>query len=477
MAGKKINLLMVAAELNPLAKVGGLADVIGSLPKELNKIKYLSLSLCLPLYEQLSYLKKRTNYLTSLNLLNKDRVEIYQTHLPGTKIKLYLFYNQKKLSRGPIYLHPHKHSSDTNQARFAFFCLAVIEFIKKIKPNTDLLHCHDWHTGLIPYLIKTDKKLTKIKTLYTIHNIANQGIWSVNSAKKLGLTIDTIKPKINFMEMAITYSDHVNTVSKSYAKEIMTKKYGYNLAPLLRRVKHKVSGILNGIDIDEFNPETDIKIVKNFNQKNLNNKIINKLELQKELNLETNPRIPLLGVVSRLYEQKGLDWLAKIIPQLKKQRVQVVILGTGDKKLENLFNKFNKKYSSFFRAILSFDPTLAQKIYAASDIFLVPSRFEPCGLTQLIAMRYGAVPIVRKTGGLKDTVTQFKKNKNHITGTGFLFNKESSLDFYRAIQKALKVYYNQSAWKKLQINCLRQDFSWQQSAVQYVKLYKKLIKK
>lgn len=477
MARKKINILMVAAELNPLAKVGGLADVVGSLPTELNKIKSLSLSLCLPLYEQLLYLKKPKNYVGNIYVLNNEKVEIYQTFLPDTKIKLYLFYNQNKLSRGPIYLHPHKHSSDTNQARFAFFNFAVFEFIKKINPDIDLVHCHDWHTGLLPYLIKTDQKLKKLKTLYTIHNIANQGIWGTKQAKKFGLNIKTNKQKINFMETAIIYSDHVNTVSKSYAKEIMTKKYGYNLSPLLQRVKYKVSGILNGIDIMEFNPTTDKKIVKNFSWQTLNYKTINKLRLQKELQFEINPNLPLLGVVSRLYEQKGLDWLAKIIPQLKKQNVQVVILGTGDKKLEKLFANFNKKYSNFFKAVLNFDPILAQKIYASSDLFLVPSRFEPCGLTQLIAMRYGTVPIVRATGGLKDTVIAFNKTKNKVVGTGFLFSKESAQAFYQAILKALSVYHDQPTWKKLQKNCWQQDLSWQKSAIKYANLYKKLIKK
>ncbi len=478
MAGKKINILMVAAELNPLAKVGGLADVIGALPKELNKIKSLSVSLCLPMYEHLTYLKKTSNFVSDLSLPNREKIQIYQTYLPKSKIRLYLFYNQKHLSRGSIYLHPHKHSSDINQVRFAFFNLAVIEFIKKIKPATDLLHCHDWHTGLLPYLVKTDEALAKIKTLYTIHNIANQGIWSTKQAKNNGIFIKNNKNKIlNFMETAIIYADHVNTVSASYAKEIMTKKYGYNLSPLLGRVKHKVSGILNGIDTIEFNPATDQKIAKKFNLQTINNKVYNKLKLQKELQLEINPNIPLLGVVSRLYKQKGLDWLAEIIPQLKKHKVQIVVLGTGDKQLEKLFNNYNKKYADFFRAVLNFDIVLAQKIYASSDIFLVPSRFEPCGLTQLIAMRYGAVPVVRATGGLKDTVIQFKKTKNRVLGTGFLFTKESSQAFYQTILKALNFYQDQPTWKQLQKNCLQQNFSWQKSALKYAKLYKKLVKK
>lgn len=469
---------MTAAELNPLAKVGGLADVVGALPKELSKIKALSIALCLPLYEHLTYLKKPKNFVGSLLLPKKQRVDVYQTLLPKSKIKIYLFYNQKQLSRGTVYLHPHQHSSDINQVRFAFFNLAVIEFIKKIKPNTNLLHCHDWHTGLIPYLIKTDKNLANIKVLYTIHNIANQGVWNIKSAQKNGLAIKTNKnQKLNFMETAIIYADHVNTVSTSYAKEIMTKKYGYNLSPLLKQVKHKVSGILNGIDTEEFNPATDQKIIKNFNYQTIDHKVINKLKLQKELDLEVNPNLPLFGVVSRLYEQKGLDWLTKIIPQFTNQPGQIVILGTGDKKLEKLLAGYNKKYNKSFRAIIGFDPILAQKIYAACDLFLVPSRFEPCGLTQLIAMRYGAVPVVRATGGLKDTVRQYKNIKNRVTGTGFLFTKESSQALYQTILKSIKVYGTPSVWKKLQKNCMQQDFSWKQSALKYANLYKQLIKK
>lgn len=477
MARKKINILMVASELNPLAKVGGLADVIGALPKELNKIKNLTIDLCLPLYERLNYLKTSDNFIGKLILPNKEKVDIYQTFLPKTKIKVYLFYNKKQLSSGPIYLHPHQHSSGANQVRFAFFNLAIIEFIKKIKPQTNILHCHDWHTGLLPYLIKTDTTLTKIKVLFTIHNIANQGIWNKSAANRLKVPIEKIESEqINFMKMAIIYADHINTVSASYAQEIMTKKYGYNLSPLLNQVKQKISGILNGIDIEEFNPATDKKIFKNYDLKTINNKVINKIKLQKELGLEINSELPLFGVVSRLYEQKGLDWLAKIVPRLKKQKLQMVILGTGDKKLEKIFRSYNKKFSKFFKAIIGFDLTLAQKIYAACDIFLVPSRFEPCGLTQLIAMRYGAIPIVRATGGLKDTVMRYKKIKNHILGTGFLFTKESSQALYQTILKSLDIYQNQNIWKKLQKNCLQQNFSWEKSALSYANLYKRLLK-
>ncbi len=468
---------MVAAELNPLAKVGGLADVVGALPKALIKIKSLKVSVCLPLYEQLTNFKKPTNFVGEFKLDNFGYIKIYKTFLPGTRVNLYLFYHPS-LSRGPIYLHGHGHSSDTNQGRFALFNLAVKEFIKKYQPTTAVLHCHDWHAGLLPLLIKKDPALSHIKTLFTIHNIANQGVWRKSSAQKIGLPIEKINSQhINFMKLAVIYSDHVNTVSETYAKEILTKKFGYNLASLLQIERQKISGILNGIDTDEFNPATDKLIKKNYTIKSINNKNVNKSALQKELGFTTNQDKMLVGVVSRLFEQKGLDWLISVIPKLAKHQIQVVVLGTGDKNIENKLISQAKKYPATLKSIIDFDPALAQKIYAGSDVFLVPSRFEPCGLTQLIAMRYGAIPIVRSTGGLKDTVDQYKKLKNKIYGTGFMFKQENSLALYKTIVKALKVYNNKNDWRELQINCLQKDFSWKQSARKYALLYEQLIKK
>lgn len=467
---RKINVVMVASECAPLAKVGGLADVVGSLPKAMHNT---NVSICLPMYEHLQSMK--TKLIGELSITDSQEVvKIYKTILPKSKVEIFLLYNKNYLSRGPIYLNPNKHSSDTNQGRYGFFCVATLEFIHKYKPQTQVIHCHDWHAGLIPLLIKSNKSLNHLHTVFTIHNIANQGIWPIKEAKKISkqLAISKIK-EINFMETGIRYADQVTTVSPTYAKEILTKKYGYNLAPLLRKRSKNLSGILNGIDTDYFNPKTDNIIYKKFSIKKLISKTANKLRLQKELSLPINKNILLLGVISRLYEQKGLDWLVDIIPQLIKFDIQMVVLGTGDKILENQLKTLEKKFPKNIKALIKFDITWAQKIYASSDIFLIPSRFEPCGLTQMIAMRYGTVPIVRETGGLKDTVPIYKKIKGKINGVGFVFKQENSQALYKTIIKALKVYDNKKDWEILQKNCMRQDFSWRQSAQEYVKLYKK----
>jgi len=456
MAKRKINVIMATAECAPLAKVGGLADVVGSLPKAMPNT---NVSICLPRYEHLQSIKAKLIGKISITK-NKETVEIYETNLPKSKVKIFLFDNKNYLSRGPIYLKANKRSVNTNQNRFAFFCLATLEFIRQYKPLTQIIHCHDWHAGLIPYLTQSNKSFNHLRTVFTIHNIANQGVWPIAKAEKISkqLLIPKVK-EINFMETGIKYADQITTVSPTYAKEILTNKYGYNLAPLLRKRRRQLSGVLNGIDIDHFNPQTDNTIYKKFSIKNLTAKTTNKLKLQKELKLPIAENIPLLGAISRLYEQKGLDWLADIIPQLVKLNAQLVVLGTGDKTLENQFKALAKKYPNHVKALLKFDIALAQKIYAAADIFLIPSRFEPCGLTQMIAMRYGTVPIVRRTGGLKDTVPAYKKVKGKINGVGFVFKQETATALYKTIVKALKVYNNKRDWKILQKNCMRKDFS------------------
>jgi starch synthase len=476
MVERNINILFISAECAPLAKIGGLADVVGALPKALVKHQNTSLDICLPLYKHLTHLKNKKNFVGLLRMGRNQNVKIYKTLLPSSDITVYLFFNKKYLSDKNIYLNPHTHSSDSNQERFGFFNLAFIEFLKKIKPNTNIIHCHDWHAGLIPYLIKKETKLAHIKTVFTIHNINNQGIWLKTQAQKLNINFPKVKNKyINFIETGIRYANYVTTVSPSYAKEILIKKYGYNLVPLLKQKKSRLVGILNGIDVEEFNPATDKKIDYNYNIKTLSIKNKNKTKLQIIAGLPIKPKKLLLGAVTRLYEQKGLDWLVEIIPLLAKIKIQVVLLGTGDKMLEKKFKFLQNKYPDYLRVFIGFDIKLAQKIYAGSDAFLVPSRFEPCGLTQMIAMRYGTVPIIRATGGLKDSVVPFKKIKDKIIGNGFTFTQENSQTLFKTIAKAMKVYNNYDNWFNLQKNCMNEDFSWETSAKKYIALYKKLI--
>lgn len=477
MVKKNINILFISAECAPFAKIGGLADVVGALPKALAKHQNINLNICLPLYKHLTHLKKKENFIGLLRVDQNQSVKIYKIPLPLSNIGVYLFFNKKYLSNRNIYLNPHTHthSSNSNQDRFGFFNLAIIEFIKKIKPATNIVHCHDWHAGLIPYFIKQEKKLKHIRSIFTIHNIANQGIWLKTNAQKLNINFPKDKNKyINFIETGIRYTDFITTVSPTYAKEILTKKYGYNLTPLLNKRKNKLVGILNGIDNDEFNPVTDKKIFYNYNIKKISTKKLNKTKLQKLSDLPVEPKKLVLGAVTRLYEQKGMDWLAEIMPHLQNLKIQIILLGTGDKLLEKKFKLLEKKYPKTLRAYIDFNIKLAQQIYAGSDAFLVPSRFEPCGLTQMIAMRYGTIPIVRATGGLKDSVTPYKKDKKTIRGTGFLFIDENSTALLRGIERATKIYHNNNIWKQLQKNCMQQNFSWETSAKKYISLYKKL---
>lgn len=469
---------MVAAECSPLAKVGGLADVVGSLPKQLVQLRQ-QVQIIMPYYKTIDAAKYKINKTDKTFFITfvkrREKIEIYQTNLPKSRIKVWLLKNQRFLSNGEIYL---KTGPFLNQQRFTFFCLAVAKAWQRLDAKADLIHAHDWHTGWLIKLLR--KEQPKLPVLYTIHNLSVQGEWPKKIASKYVNLENSSKKELksnhfNPMRLAILYASAINTVSPSYAQEILTAKFSQGLKTELNLRKKDLYGIINGLDINHFNPQTDKVIYKRFSLKNLNDKNINKQQLQKELKFPVAKNIPLIGVVSRLYEQKGLDWLANIVPQLVNQNTQIVILGTGDKNLENRLNSLGKKHSKHLKTLIKFDTVLAQKIYAASDLFLIPSRFEPCGLTQMIAMRYGSVPIVRQTGGLKDTVPAYQKIKNKITGVGFVFKKENPQELYKTIVKALKVYNNKRDWAQLQKNCMRQDFSWQKSAKEYIKLYKKIL--
>jgi len=365
--------------------------------------------------------------------------------------------------------------------RFSFFSQAVVEMIHQLPLPVDIIHCHDWHAALVPSYVDelaVTKSYRYTKTLLTIHNLANQGITPRTILKKLDLVSD-ITPYLmedyydhdgdvlNLMKLGILSADYINTVSPNYAKEILSKQYGANLEPFLKRRKKHLSGILNGIDLTFFDPAKDKYIYKKYTKKNWQSgKAINKKKLQISLKLPKSTA-PMYGLVSRLVHQKGLDILVKSLQQFLKQDVQVVILGTGQPKIEQSFKNLAKKYPKKISASIDFDIGLAQKIYASSDFFLMPSRFEPCGLGQMIAMRYGTVPIVRATGGLKDTVDPEK--------TGVVFRPYSTAALSQALAYSLKLYNNQKKWYNIVSHCLQQDFSWDRSAKEYKKLYQKLI--
>lgn len=471
-----LKVLFIASELTPIAKIGGLGDVAGALPLALKKLG-VDVRVALPKYGIIDD-KKYPSKLEVEDIevkrgKEKNLINIYSTFIPKSNVPLYLIDNQKFFGSQGIYGSKTAFVESVNEMyKFIFLSEAILKIFKPLGWQPDIIHCNDWHTGVMPLLIKISSQ--KIKTLFTIHNLANQGVWNtkeifnflgVTGAEHPNLKKRDKKDDFNLMQQGILNADLINAVSPAYAKEILTPEYGCSLEKYLKKRKNDLYGIINGIDTIFFNPETDPEIKSNYSIKNLDKKIENKLALQKELSLTENKNFPLLGIVSRLTYQKGVDLIIKIIPDLVKLSCQLVVLGEGQGSYEKDLLKLAKKYPKNISSQIKFDASLAQKIYAGSDIFLMPSLFEPCGLGQLIAMRYGTIPVVRATGGLKDTVN----NKN-----GFIFKKCDESELLKTIKKSLAVYKKPADWRKLQINGMKQDFSWNKSAQEYIKLYNKL---
>lgn len=480
----KLKILMAAAECAPLAKVGGLADVVGSLPKELLRLG-LEVRVILPFYGLIDKkkfpVKKLRSHIAVEIGTGIEKFSLWECSIPGTGLKL-LLIKHPYFNHNEIYLHGRvgtakKYSRKKEDVkRFAFFSHAVLSAIKALDWRPDVIHCHDWHTALIPDYLKTiyknDSFFKKIKTLYTIHNLANQGIVGpeIVGYTKIDATLPIIKADlkngdINFMVQGILGADLINTVSPTYAKEILQHYEGADLEKILYQRRAKLSGIINGIDTTDFDPKTDPMIEANYDIKNISLKVKNKLKLQSLAGWKPDARVALIGLVSRLVWQKGLDLITE---KLLKFPCQFVVLGSGQKEIETKLLILAKKYPTKFFIKIGLDLKLAKMIYAGSDLFLMPSRFEPCGLSQLIAMRYGSIPLVRQTGGLADTVN---------SKTGFLFKHYSAQKLEKTLKLALNTYYKKPLkWLKLQQNCLKQDFSWSKSAKNYLRLYHKLIK-
>lgn len=468
----KLKILMASAEIAPFAKVGGLADVVGSLPSALKKAK-CDVRVIMPLYGVIDRkkfgLKKIVSNLEIFSGNKIEKINIWESRFPGTSIIIYFIDHKKYFGKNKVYF-------GNNSERFLFFSLAVVHSISSIKFKPNVIHCHDFHTALITNIIKVSQKyngyMKDIKTVYTIHNLNYQGksetelLTTGNLTKNSlkSLTRDAQNGDINFMVQGIINADAVNTVSETYSKEIATESYGAGLENIIKLNKNKIVGILNGIDVDFFNPKTDKFIKKKYSVSSINDKLENKLYLQKMLGLPQDKNILLVGFVSRLAWQKGIELINKNL--IANSNCQFVFLGTGQKEYEKYFKKLEKEYPNKVSANIMFDIKIAQQIYAASDVFLMPSRFEPCGLGQMIAMRYGTVTIARSTGGLNDTID----NK-----VGFKFKKFNAIEFENVFNKALDLYYNKPKdWNKLVSNCMKKDFSWNKSGKKYLKLYNSL---
>jgi len=480
---KPLKILIISPEVAPFAKTGGMADVTGALPKKLKKLGH-DVRVFMPYYDVIQNSKIKTrNICSNLEVNIADRVEkgsILETNIDGD-IPVYLLHKDRYYKRPHMYGTPEGDYED-NSERFIYFSRASLEALKAIDFCPDVIHCNDWQTGLVPLYLKSlykdDPFFAKTVSIFSIHNLAYQGLFWHFDMPLTGLpwsyfTSEGIEffGKINLLKAGIMYADKVNTVSKGYAKEIKSTEYGCGLEGVLASRDKDFEGILNGVDYDIFNPETDKDIAAGYSAKNVRGKAECKKELQELCGLPIDPEIPVIGLISRLADQKGFDLIAEQIDEMMKLKLQFVLLGTGDKVYHALFEKIAEQYPEKTGIFIKYDAKLAQKIYAGSDMFLMPSRYEPCGLGQLISLRYGTVPIVRKTGGLADTITAFSPKSGK--GNGFSFNNYTSKNMLIAINKALNTYKDKAVWKKLVNKCMKEDFSWTKSAKEYVKLYKK----
>ena len=475
--------LFVASECVPFIKTGGLADVVGSLPKYFNKEEY-DVRVILPKYLCMSEeWKSKMNYVTHFYMdlaWRSQYVGVLEMQYDGVQ---FYFIDNEYYFAGP---KPYGNIYQDIE-KFAFFSKAALSALPLIGFRPDIVHCHDWQTGLVPVLLK-DKFhegdfFRDMKSIITIHNLKFQGVWDVKTVRDItGLPMYYFAPDkleaygdANDLKGGIVYADAVTTVSDTYAEEIKTPFYGERLDGLMRARSNCLRGIVNGIDYNEYNPETDKLIEYNYNSRNFRKeKIKNKRALQRELGLEQNDSTFMIGIVSRLTDQKGFDLIAYMMDEMCQNNIQIVALGTGEEKYENMFRHFAWKYPGKVSANIYYSEAMSHKIYAACDAFLMPSLFEPCGLSQLMSLRYGTVPIVRETGGLKDTVIPY--NEYESTGTGFSFANYNAHEMYFTIQYAMDVYYNRRReWNKLIDRGMAADFSWNTSARKYEQLYNDLL--
>lgn len=477
-----MRVLLVASEASPFIKTGGLGDVMGALPKQLSK-NGLEVSVVIPKYrgiipsfkEKLEFVKW---FIVEVGW-RKKYCGIFKYVYQG--VTYYFLDNEEYFNRDGQYGY-----YDDGE-RFAFFDRAVLKLLREINWRPDVIHCNDWQTGMIPVLLsleysKNDDFYRGIKTIYSIHNLLFQGTFAKEILPELfGYNMEPYYNKslefnqgVSFMKGGINYSDKISTVSYTYANEFRTPEFGEGMDGLLRERGYAIRGILNGIDYDEYNPKTDPFIYKKFGANPYLSKKLNKVELQKELGLYQKEDTPIISVISRLTRQKGIDLLLSIIDRVLYGRdVQFVVIGTGDRDFEDEFKKLKNRYGDKVSVNIKFDNGLAHKVYAASDMFVMPSRFEPCGLGQLIALRYGTIPIVRETGGLKDTVIPY--NEFNGIGNGFSFANYSGRELLMSINYALKIYWDKWKWSGIVAQAMQSDNSWEKSAKEYESLYKEAL--
>lgn len=479
------NILFVASECYPFIKTGGLADVVGALPKNINKDEY-DVRVIIPNYKSIPWEYRQYFqyvhhfYMDMGNKREYEHVGIMTWKYEG--ITYYFIDNEKYFSGDKPY-------GDLlwDIEKYCFFSKAALAILPVINFKPDIIHCHDWQAALVPVYLRTLYRYNEFfygtKVILTIHNLKFQGIWDVKTFRYFTALPDEVftmnkmeyKKDANMLKGGIVYCDYLTTVSDTYAGEIQNSYFGEGLDGIIRDYNNKLCGIVNGIDYDVYNPDTDTKIFENYNEENfLEKKVINKRKLQEELELPVDDNKMIIALISRLTDQKGLDLVNYAMSRIVDPNVQFVVVGTGDDRYENMFKKYAWEFNDKVSANIYYSDDLAHKLYAAADCILVPSRFEPCGLTQLIAMRYGTIPIVRETGGLKDTVEPY--NQFESSGTGFSFTNYNADDMLNVINYAKHEYFcNRDNWNDMIERCMTKDFSWKTSAVKYEQLYEKVM--
>lgn len=485
---RKLNILILSAEMVPFAKTGGLADVAGALPKALKALGH-DVRAAIPRYGRIDAAKFGIEPLLDPFDVPMDstpeRISVAKSSIgsaaSGTQFPVYFIESDRYFNREGIYGYP------DDGERFILYCRGALEMLRRLNWKPDIIHCHDWHTGIVPNWLKTnyrdDPLFANTATIYTIHNLQYQGVFGRRILEMAGIEdhgfvyepqLGELANVVDFMARGIHFADAITTVSERYAKEILTPEFGEKLDPILRDRQHRLFGVLNGLDYEEVNPATDKYLARRFDVDSLDLRVQNKVALQREAGLKVDANVPLIGLVSRLADQKGFDILAGAFDSLVQVAgVQFVLVGTGDQHYHNMFLKFQRTYPGQVAVFLTFNAALAQKIYGGSDMFLMPSRFEPCGLGQLLSLRYGSVPVVRHTGGLADTITDFDPRTG--LGNGFSFERYDQMTLFYTVARAVENYRHPATWRMLQERGMRSDFSWGASAQKYVGIYRKAI--
>jgi len=486
---RSLKICFAVSEVAPLAKTGGLADVAAALPARLIELGH-DVRLFLPLYRQI---KQRDDLaLQAVETVRDVPLEVgwktysfsvYTARLPSNGMTVQLIDCPELFDRSEIYTD----DEDEGQ-RFTLLCRAVIECCQRMNWRPHLFHCHDWHASLIPFLLRTiyawDEMFKDTRTLVTIHNIGYQGTFPETLVAGLGLDQwshlldqdDLRAGRLNFLRTGLIYADAVSTVSPTYAKEIQTDEYGMGLQQVLRARRDTLVGILNGVDYAEWSPENDRHIAHRYSSDDLEGKRRNKTDLLRRMNLHAAPEVPLIGMISRLVYQKGLDLCFEVLPDLlAKHDLRLVTLGSGEPRYEQFFDDLQRRFPGRVCYHRGYHEELAHVIEAASDMFLMPSRYEPCGLNQLFGMKYGTLPIVRRTGGLADSVTPVDGPDGE--GTGFVFEHLTADGLRWALSRALEVWSDQKHWRRLMLNAMGRNFSWEAQAQPYVELYHKIIER